>query len=171
MSHRSPPAILWLLCALFPACTAIEDHDASVYPDKVSALRELETAQQQFAATAEVPQRLDFPGQGRVVVRQLALDGYPGNTYVRCRFHYLNNTGRPVVRSLVSLDVLDGNGAMVASQVSVCIFPTPRAIYDGTFFADELRTQTYGVHTQAGWTWRLTCKTEFEPETEDAVLK
>jgi hypothetical protein len=68
------------------------------------------------------------------------------------------------MRSLVSLDVLDADGQLVASQVSVCIFPTPRAIHSGTFFADELRTQTLDAHVREGWTWRMTCKTEFMDE-------
>jgi len=72
-----------------------------------------------------------------------------------------------VSRSLVSLDVLDAAGRMVASQVSVCIFPTPREIYDGTFYADELRTQTHNVHLQPGWSWRITCKSEFMDEVDE----
>src|SRR5439155_23164711 len=106
--------------------------ERSPYPDLRAAMRELQGEQRRFAAATALPQVLDFPGQGRVTIRQLSLDGYPGNTYVRCRFHYQNNTGKPVLRSLVSLDVLDAEGRMVASQVSVLIFPSVRAIYEGT---------------------------------------
>lgn len=160
--HRSP-----LLCVLLlaPACTTVEA-EGSIYPSLLEAMHELNAEEARFAAATTLPKRLEFPGNGRVVIRELSLDGYPGNSYVRCRFHYENTTGEPVLRSFVSLDVLDSEGRMVASQVSVCIFPTPRAIYDGTFYADELRTPTRGVHEQPGWSWRITCRAQFYGEGE-----
>lgn len=167
MTMRSPFAAL--LCFLSAACATSSgsDSEGTAYPALVASMQHLEAEQKRFAATTELPQTIDFGKDGRVVVRQLALDGYPGNTYVRCRFHFQNNTGRPVLRAVIALDVLDSKGELVASQSSVCIFPTPRAIHDGTFFADELRTQTRGAHEQAGWSWRLTCKTEFLDDEED----
>ena len=164
MTTRSTPLVLFLLAA---ACATPAIEESNAYPELVTAMHDLQSEQQRFAGTTVLPQTFAFPGQGRVVARIVSLDGYPGNTYVRCRFHYFNDTGKPVTRALVSLDVLDGAGRMVASQVSVCIFPTPRAIYDGTFYADELRTQTHGVHVQPGWSWRITCKTEFMDELDD----
>src|SRR5262245_2590451 len=164
MTTRPIPLVLFLLAT---ACAAPAIEESNAYPELMTAMTDLQAEQQRFAATTVLPQTFKFPGQGRVVARIVSLDGYPGNTYVRCRFHYFNDTGRPVARSLVSLDVLDGAGRMVASQVSVCIFPTPRAIYDGTFYADELRTQTHGVHVQPGWSWRVTCKSEFMDEVDE----
>ncbi len=166
--NRTPA---WILssCFLLGACAspsspAVEE---TAYESLKASMEDLKAAQKRFAAANEMPKTLDFGGNGKVTIRQLSLDGYPGNTYVRCRFHFQNDTGRPVLRSLVSLDVLDADGELVASQVSVCIFPTPRAIHDGTFFADELRTQTHDAHVREGWTWRLTCKTEFMDEGDE----
>lgn len=157
------------LCFLSTACAtgSGEEPEGNAYPALLASMQNLQTEQKRFAAATQLPQTIDFGTDGRVVVRQLSLDGYPGNSYVRCRFHFQNNTGRPVVRSVISLDVLDSKGELVASQSSVCIFPTPRAIHDGTFFADELRTQTHGVHESAGWSWRLSCKTEFDEDAEE----
>lgn len=149
------------LLLLAAACATPTIEESTAYPDLVAAMQDLQREQKRFTAVTTLPRTIEFPGQGRVVIRDVSLDGYPGNTYVRCRFHYQNTTGRPVLRALVSLDVLDAEQQLVASQVSVCIFPTPRAIYDGTFFADELRTQTRDAHLQEGWSWRMTCKTEF----------
>jgi hypothetical protein len=165
MTMRRTTCLLSLFAAA--ACAVPPDEDTNAYATLMAAMSSLQSEQQRFTAATPLPQHLDFPGQGRVTVRQLSLDGYPGNTYVRCRFHYANTTGREVLRALVSLDVLDTGGRLVASQVSVCLFPTPRAIHDGTFFADELRTQTHDVHLQAGWSWRITCKTEFMDDDEE----
>ena len=168
MTMRRTP--LLLLVAAACAVPADEGDGPTTYSALLAAMSNLQHEQQRLTAATPLPQHLDFPGQGRVTVRQLSLDGYPGNTYVRCRFHFQNNTGREVLRALVSLDVLDGAGRLVASQVSVCLFPTPRAIHDGTFFADELRTQTHDVHLQPEWSWRITCKTEFMEEDPPPAL-
>ena len=155
-----------ILTLLAGACT-VPSHPASAYPELNRALEDLQTEKQPLQASTPLPKKFDFPGNGRVTVRQVSLDGYPGNTYVRARWSYQNNTGRPVLRALVGLDVLDAEGRVVASKVSVCIFPSPRPIYNGTFYADELRTQTLDVHTQPGWSWRMTCRTEYLDEPED----
>lgn len=129
-------------------------------------LRDFQVQQQVFRAQNITPMDFDFPGHGRVTVREVTLDGYPGNTYVRCRFHYQNRTEKPVVQSWVSLDVLDGEGQVVASQASVCIIPHPMPIARGSFFSDELRTQTFDAHLQPGWGWRIRCTSQLEEEEE-----
>jgi len=143
------------------ACTVPTQAEFSAYPELSRAMRELTAEQRRFQAATPLPQKFDYPGNGRVTVRQIGLEGYPGNSYVRARWTYQNNTGRPVLRALIGLDVLDPDGRLVASKVSVCIFPSPRPIYDGTFYADELRTQTHDVHLQPGWSWRITCRAEY----------
>ena len=160
-THRS-----LLLSFLLAAC-ASGTAEFSAYPDLQIAFGELKEEQRRFAASNVLPQVFEFPGQGRVTVREVSLDGYPGNTYVRCRWHYRNTTGKPVVRAFVSLDVLDAEGRMVASQVCVAIFPTIEPILTGSYYADELRTKTHDVHLQKGWSWRITCRAEFYTETDD----
>ncbi len=148
------------------SCQTQSEPLRSAYPELAAAMRDLEAAQRGFEAATQLPQRFDFEGHGRVQLTDLALDGYPGNTYVRARWHYQNTTGKPVICAHVGLDVLDADGNVVARKVSVCIFPTPRLLHDGTYFADELRTQTHGVHNHAGWSWRITCRAEFFDEDE-----
>jgi hypothetical protein len=176
MPTRSHPLpVRALLCAslLLGACASGDTYitDLSGYPDLQVAFGDLKQEQRRFAAANLMPRKLDFPGHGRVTVREVSLDGYPGNTYVRCRWHYLNTTGKPVLRADVSLDVLDPEGRMVASQVSVCIFPSPRPILEGTYYADELRTQTLDVHLQPGWSWRMTCKATYFEDADADVRK
>lgn len=166
--HRT---LLLSSALLLGACALSDDDfatdDLSAYPDLKVALQELQQEQRRFAASTVLPQAFDFPGHGRVTVREVSLDGYPGNTYVRCRWHYRNTTGKPVLRAFVSLDVLDAEGRMVGSKVCVCIFPSIRPIYEGTYYADELRTQTFDVHLQPGWSWRVTCRAEFYTEQDE----
>ncbi len=166
-----PPLVSFaLLCALvappLAGCRAAPPPEETAYRSLMAKMANLQDEQKRFAKDHTLPQQLDFPGHGAVTIRQLSLDGYPGNSYVRCRFHYQNDTGRPVLRAVITLDVLDAAGQTVASESTVCIFPTPRAIHDGTFFSSELRTQTLDVHEQPGWRWRLSCSAEFMDEDD-----
>lgn len=129
-------------------------------------LQTFQKCQRAFQEATQVPQIWEFPGHGRVTVRDVSLDGFPGNTYVRCRFHYQNRTEKPIVQTWVMLDVLDKDGHMVASQATVCIVPVPIPIARGSFFADELRTQTFDAHLQPGWSWRIRCIAQPEEDEE-----
>ena len=107
----------------------------------------------------------DFEGHGRVTVREISLDGFPGHGYVRCRFHYQNRTPKPVVQSWISLDVLDADGRVVSTQSCHMVMPTCSAIDRGAYYSDELRTPTYDAHLRAGWKWQIRCQSDLqEPE-------
>lgn len=127
-------------------------------------LRHLQEIQQVFRAKNIGQHTFDFEGQGRVTVREITLDGFPGSTYLRCRFHFQNRTDKPVVRTWISLDVLDAEGRVVATQACNCIMPIPIPIARGSFYSDELRTPTYGAHLQPGWDWRIRCVSEFDDD-------
>ena len=60
-------------------------------------------------------------------------------------------------RSWVSCDVLDADGHPVATQTAACIVPSLIAIARGSYYSDELRVPTFGVHLQPGWSWRMRC--------------
>lgn len=148
-----------LLLALASACATPVATSRPQRSGEGDLLR-LQATQRVFREQNTVPQQFDFPGQGRVVVREITLDGFPGNTYLRCRFHYENRTDEPIVQAWVMLDVIAPSGRLVASQATACILPVPMNVERGAFVADELRVQTHGVHLQEGWSWRVRCVAE-----------
>lgn len=161
LGHSSSVALLVLVAACAsPAPTGSRTHELEV------ELRRLQSSQQVFREQNTVPQIFDFEGHGRVTVREITLDGFPGNSYLRCRFHYENRTDKPVVQSWVMLDVLDAEGELVASQATVCIIPHPMPIARGSYVSDELRTRTYGAHLEPGWSWRIRCVAQLQQEVE-----
>ncbi|MCA8976536.1 MAG: hypothetical protein KDC98_17580 [Planctomycetes bacterium] len=121
------------------------------------AFQRMQNCQLVFREQNTVPQTFDFEDQGRVTVHEISLDGYPGYSYLRCRFRYQNRTDEPVVQSWVALDVLDADGQLVASETANCMIPHPMGIARGSFVSDELRTRTFGAHLQPGWSWRIRC--------------
>ncbi|HEU4420418.1 MAG TPA: hypothetical protein VFT55_15890 [Planctomycetota bacterium] len=163
MNHRRRLVTSTLLLAA--ACATPVEIDR---PEHVleAELRTFQEVQRVFREQNIAPMQFDFPGHGRVTVRDVSLDGFPGGSYVRCRFHYQNRTEKPVVQSWVSLDVLDSDGKLVASQACVCIIPIPMPIARGSYYADELRTQTFDAHLQPGWSWRIRCTAQLEKEDE-----
>lgn len=165
MNHPTPFA-----AAVLSLAAACATHAPTVGPGGSSSpeLAALQVSQRMFREQNSAPIDLDFVDHGRVTVREVSLDGWPGGEYVRCRFHYQNRTARPVVKAWVSLDVLDPQGSLVSSQSVKCIVPVPMPIARGAYYSDELRTPTYGAHLQPGWTWRIRCTAT--PETEEEPL-
>jgi len=129
-------------------------------------LHEFQLLQSVFRTQYSGQHMVDFPGHGRVTVRDVSLDGFPGNTYVRCRFHYQNRTATPVVQAWVSLDVLDAEGEVAGTQTVRLVMPTSTAIARGSYFSEELRTPTNDAHLRLGWSWRLRCVSDAEQADE-----
>lgn len=129
-------------------------------------LREFQEIQRVFRAENIGAHTFDFEGHGRVTVREITLDGFPGSTYLRCRFHYQNRTAKPVVQAWVSLDVIDADGNLLSTQACHCIVPVPMPLARGSYYSDELRTPTYGAHLKPGWSWRIRCVADLETDEE-----
>jgi hypothetical protein len=150
-AHRLLP-----MFALLAACAAPPAPPQQPAP-AVQELREFQHIQDVFRAQYSTRQSIDFEGHGRVTVLDVSLDGFPGNTYVRCRFQYQNRTRRPVVQAWISLDVLDADGDPVDSRTCIAILPTASPIARGSYYVDELMTPTLDAHLRPGWSWRLRC--------------
>jgi hypothetical protein len=160
-----PTRSLVLACLALAACatssaTQRRSHELEV---KLAALRREQGVFREQNTGTHV---FDFEGHGRVTVREITLDGFPGRTYLRCRFHYQNRTAKPVVQAWVSLDVLNAAGQVVSTQSCHCIVPVPIPIERGSYYSDELRTPTYDAHLQPGWSWRIRCVADLQTEEE-----
>ncbi|MBL8748513.1 MAG: hypothetical protein JNK78_05085 [Planctomycetes bacterium] len=162
------PTILVATPLLFAAACAVSGSTETTVHPLVAELDDLRVQQQVFRQQNTAPIEFDFPEDGRVTVREISLDGWPGAEYLRCRFHYQNRTTRPIVKAWVSLDVLDARHQVVSSQSVNCIVPVPIPLARGSYYSDELRTPTYGAHLEPGWSWRIRCIAT--PETEDEPL-
>lgn len=156
------------LLVLLAACSAPPAPPQETPPQLVE-LREFQHIQSVFRAQYNSRQTLDFEDQGRVTVLAVSLDGFPGNTYVRCRFQYQNRTNRPVVQAWISLDVLDAEGDPVDTRTCVAILPTASPIARGSYYVDELMTPTLDAHLRPGWSWRIRCAAQQQSPEEPLV--
>src|SRR5690606_20613372 len=154
--------LLAAACAT-PVTVELPDHEQHALRVE---LQDFQAAQQVFREQNMGVHQFDFEGHGRVTVREITLDGFPGCTYLKCRFHYQNRTIKPVVQSWVSLDVLDSEGRIVSTQSCHLIVPVPIPIARGSYYSDELRTPTYDAHLKEGWAWRIRCVSDLEKQDE-----
>ena len=162
---NTPWTLIAIPALLAAACTthvATPSHDNDLQQE----LERFKTNQQVFHEQNTGVHKFDFEGHGRVTVRAISLEGFPGSTSLKCRFHYQNRTIKPVVQCWVSLDVLDSEGRIVSTQSCHLIVPVPIPIARGSYYSDELRTPTYDAHLKEGWTWRIRCVADLEEEEE-----
>jgi hypothetical protein len=159
------PLLLVAACAT-PVTVELPDQQPHQDHQLHQELAAFQVAQQVFREQNMGQHTFDFEGQGRVTVREITLDGFPGSTYLKCRFHYQNRTTKPVVQSWVSLDVLDADGRIVSTQSCHLIVPVPIPLARGSNISDELRTPTYDAHLKEGWSWRIRCVADAETEEE-----
>lgn len=157
--HLSLPLLLLSACA---SSVELERPEHALEAE----LRQFQQAQDVFRQQNTVPMEFNFQGHGRVTVRDITLDGFPGNSYLRCRFHYQNRTDKPVVQAFVTLDLVDAKDRVRSSQTCHCIVPYPIPLERGSYYSDELRTPTYDLHLEPGWGWRIRCVAELQQPDE-----
>jgi hypothetical protein len=72
---------------------------------------------------------------------------------VRARFTYQNTTGKDIDEVMVSLVVTSKDGRHSSVGRVRLVHPFGWPLKPGTFFADEVRAETAGLHWQQGWQW------------------
>jgi len=74
-------------------------------------LRHYEQLRVDFARRNPCPQRLEFPGQGTVLVHECSLRGLPGHEEFWLKYTYLNSTGHGIESAHVVIKVQDVAGS------------------------------------------------------------
>ncbi len=101
-------------------------------------LRHFEAQRKAFAAHNAVPQKLEFPGRGTILVHECKLRGRLGVETFWMRYSYVNTTGHAIEAAHVTLHVKDGLGSEHDDEASAHLplgFPfTPNSSY--TTFAE-----------------------------------
>jgi hypothetical protein len=98
----SLPARLLLLCtsALAPACadySALRHREMETIAARHEAeLSHYEELRADFSRRNPCPKRLEFPGQGSVLVHECSLRGLPGREEFWIKYTYLNSTGHGI---------------------------------------------------------------------------
>jgi hypothetical protein len=73
-------------------------------------LRHYEDLRAQFAERNPCPKKIEFPGQGTVIVHECSLRGLPGREEFWIKYTYLNSTGRGIESAHILIKVQDAYG-------------------------------------------------------------
>jgi hypothetical protein len=117
-----------------------------------------------FSERTSVPDRLEFPGLGSLVVSEASLVGRPGKAFVRVRFTFVNTASTGFDGSRVSLRVRDpSTGASWSEsldmQVPIGLHPNKESSYTAS-----LKTPTRGVEFEPGWSWEIVLEARGRPQ-------
>lgn len=116
MKPRIPlPAVLGLLPFLASGCASEEArrrHEMEELAVRHEAeLRHYEELRAAFARRNPCPRRIEFPGQGSVIVHDCSLRGLPGQEEFWVRYTYLNSTGHGIEGAHVVITLRDVAGS------------------------------------------------------------
>lgn len=107
------------LAPLFLACALSSCADEQAFRhreiEQISArheaeLRHYEELRAEFAGRNPCPKRLEFPGQGSVIVHECSLRGLPGREEFWIKYTYLNSTGHGIDAAHIVIKVRDTAG-------------------------------------------------------------
>jgi hypothetical protein len=112
----SPAARSLLALALVLACGCADEQAQrhremeAIAARHEAELRHSEELRAEFAARNPCPRRIEFPGQGSVLVHECSLRGLPGQEEFWLKYTYLNSTGRGIDCAHVVIRLRDAAG-------------------------------------------------------------
>lgn len=135
---------------------------AAISADHRTELQRFEEARRALERRYPAPMRLEFPGQGTVIVHESTLRGFPGAETFWFRYTYVNTTGHDIHVAHVDFRLRDPRGGeerWIASDLRLPLgfLLTPQSSY--TTFV-ELPLAPEQVHT--GLEWKLDVQLEAE---------
>ncbi len=129
------------------------------YANELRPFEELKMQKAELWELGQEPQVFAVDGQGQATVRQWALQGWPGEEYIKARFTYENTTDKTFEHAIVWLEVLDSKGKVRGSSAVLLYNPLGYRIWPNHTNSTEIRAPTNGAHKDAdGWFWRIDVK-------------
>lgn len=125
---------------------------------RLQKIDELNALKAEANIDSRQPQMQEFDGKGTMFVWFHALEGGVGWEYLRAYYTYENSTDRDFEWIRVWLEVLDPEGLVVSRGYEVLYNPFGYLLEPGDTMTDELKVPTLGVHSQPGWSWRISCE-------------
>jgi hypothetical protein len=115
MKPRLPLLAVLVPSLLLPAGCNSEEAQRHREMEEISArheaeLRHYEELRAEFARRNPCPKRIEFPGQGSVIVHECSLRGLPGHEEFWIKYTYLNSTGRGVESAHILIKLRDVSG-------------------------------------------------------------
>lgn len=158
---RQSPLPLLLILALVSAAGCASDESArravldAMAADHQRYLDDFHRAQADVVARYPVPQRLEFPGHGMILLDECSLEGRPGKEYLRLHFTWVNTARRRVDTARVTLTLVDPETETAWSEVLDLKLPYGLGLNPNSSYTTWFEMPTRGLHLRGGWEWEL----------------
>ncbi len=114
----------------------------------------LDAARAEFAARVAFPRIMRGP-DGTLVVTRGAVEGLPGEEYLRVRFTYVNETDHTFDYVHVGFRVTDGFARQRNQETFELVMPIHYRFTPGSSYTDERLVPTLGAHEVPGWDFSM----------------
>jgi hypothetical protein len=132
---------------------------AEISEHHAQELSAFQQAQAAFTRANPTPRRIDFPGQGTILIHENALDGPPARAEVWLRYTWVNTTDHPIDEVVVTIMVHDpttdglDHGQDMHLRLPLMFRFTPDSSY-----TTSIGVPTEGLHLHPGWSWDVVPK-------------
>ena len=128
-----------------------------------AALQAFQAEQADFVRRNPVPQRMEFPELGTLILEEIALVGRPGRAWVRARFTFVNTSAVGFDGVRVSLYLRDPASRESWSEGLELQAPFGAHLSKESTYTSTLKTPTRGVEFEPGWSWQLVLESRDHP--------
>jgi hypothetical protein len=120
-----------------------------------SEVRELDEARAEFARKNPMPKKLEFPGQGTLLLHECTLEGYPGHVELWLRYTYVNTTGHTIDAARITLTLSDpARGEQWTDETELAL-PMLFRLGPESSYTTYTHVPTRGMHLDPGWKWEI----------------
>ena len=154
---RTPVAALTLLLLGCASVDEVQERAAlQAYAARHAAALEAHEVQKGFVKEhTPLPQRLEFPGVGTLVLREFELMGRPGRAFLHTLFTFENTSGGRLDAPRVTVTVLDPETGDYASGWLDLVAPLGLGLAPNSTYTSWLDVETDGIHFRQGWERRV----------------
>ena len=120
-----------------------------------SDLRQFQDAQAEFARQNPMPRRIDFQGQGTVLVHECSLEGYPGREELWLRYTYVNTLDHTIDAARITITLIDPETHAEWSETTHLALPISFRLTPGSSYTNYAHLPTHGIHLKPKWQWKI----------------
>jgi hypothetical protein len=140
-----------------------QHHDTDLY--------EFREAQAEFARDNPMPKRLEFPGEGTLLLHECTLEGYPGHEELWLRYTYVNTTGRVLDAARITLTISDPETHAEWSEDTKLILPLGFRLGPDSSYTTYVHVPTSGMNLHPHWQWKIRAQAVGGSESSTAAAR
>jgi hypothetical protein len=152
-----------LLPVLGLACLTGCSHDRELARNELNEisaqheieLQEFKESQDEFLRRNPMPRKLEFAGQGTLLLHECTLEGYPGHEELWLRYTYVNTTGHTIDAARVTITLTNPETRAEWSDTTELTLPISFRLTPESSYTTYAHVPTHGVQSNPKWEWKI----------------